>query len=242
MASRFLQKACLVFSFAIGIHSAPCVATALAQDMETGRTNVVLINATYDANFDAPQDEPLLHDDRDAVENDARTAISISRASNLVGTPATVVREQFGEDVVTSSFSDQPIVIIGAAPVLANAPLTNLRLTSSFGARRHPVDGVRRHHAGVDYGAAHGTPIMATGDATVTHAGDAGSYGLMVELDHGSGLETRYAHMSGVAVSVGERVTSGQVIGYVGSTGRSSGSHLHYETRVDGTAVDPLDR
>lgn len=171
-----------------------------------------------------------------------RVNLSVNYASDLIGTPTAIVREQLGDEVATASYSSNPVIMIGGGPIISNSPLANLRITSRFGSRRHPIDGVRRQHAGVDYGAAHGTPIMATGDATVTHAGSAGGYGLMVNLDHGAGLETRYAHMSRIAVSVGDRVTNGQVIGYVGSTGRSTGSHLHYETRVNGRAVDPLNR
>ncbi|WP_120077082.1 peptidoglycan DD-metalloendopeptidase family protein [Aurantiacibacter odishensis] len=183
-----------------------------------------------------------LSSDAVVLHEGATVSFTVSRGGDLIGAPTKAVREQFGDEVSAASFSDKPIVIIGAAPVIAGAPLANLRVTSRYGARRHPIDGVTRQHAGIDYGAAYGTPIMATGDGTVTLAGRAGGYGLLVKLDHGSGLETRYAHMSRIAVSVGDRVTNGQVIGYVGATGRTTGSHLHYETRVNGRAVDPLSR
>lgn len=106
--------------------------------------------------------------------------------------------------------------------------------------RRHPVLGRRRNHKGVDLAAPTGTPIFATADGIVGRANWFSSYGLYISIDHGASIETRYAHMSKLAVAAGERVRQGQVIGYVGSTGRSTGPHLHYEVRVDGVAVNPV--
>lgn len=114
------------------------------------------------------------------------------------------------------------------------------RITSNFGARRHPVLGYTRMHAGVDFGAPHGAPIYAVGDAKVIYSGWHGGHGNYVKLDHGGGFATAYAHMSRVAVPSGARVHAGQVIGYVGSTGLSTGPHLHYELYRNGGAVNPL--
>jgi murein DD-endopeptidase MepM/ murein hydrolase activator NlpD len=114
------------------------------------------------------------------------------------------------------------------------------RITSNFGARRHPILGYTRMHGGVDFGAPSGAPIYAVGDATVAHAGWHGGHGNMVKLDHGNGFGTGYAHMSRIAVSPGTRVRAGQVIGYVGSTGLSTGPHLHYELYKGGAKVNPL--
>ena len=114
------------------------------------------------------------------------------------------------------------------------------RITSNFGARRHPVLGYTRMHAGVDFGAPHGAPIYAVGDAKVIYSGWHGGHGNYVKLDHGGGFATAYAHMSRVAVPDGARVHAGQVIGYVGSTGLSTGPHLHYELYRNGGAVNPL--
>lgn len=113
-------------------------------------------------------------------------------------------------------------------------------ITSTFGARRHPILGYTRMHAGVDFGAAWGSPIYAVGDATVVFAGWHGGHGNFVKLDHGSGFGTGYGHMSRIAVSPGEHVRAGQVIGYVGSTGLSTGPHLHYELYRGGVPVNPL--
>lgn len=112
-------------------------------------------------------------------------------------------------------------------------------VTSGFGTRRHPVTGVTRLHAGLDLAAPAGTPVSAAADGVVVSAGAAGGYGQMVKLRHAGGIETRYAHLSSTAVGAGEQVTAGRVIGAVGSTGLSTGPHLHLEVRVRGAAVDP---
>lgn len=114
------------------------------------------------------------------------------------------------------------------------------RITSGFGARRHPILGYTRMHGGVDFGAPSGSPIYAVGDATVSYAGWHGGHGNYVRLEHGGGFGTGYAHMSRIAVASGTRVRAGQVIGYVGSTGLSTGPHLHYELYKGGAKVNPL--
>ena len=114
------------------------------------------------------------------------------------------------------------------------------RITSSFGMRFHPVLGYSRLHAGVDFGAAYGSPIYAVSDGRVSFAGWHGGHGNYVRLEHGGGLSTGYGHMSRIATSPGQAVRQGQVIGYVGSTGLSTGPHLHYETYMAGRPVDPL--
>ncbi len=116
----------------------------------------------------------------------------------------------------------------------------NGRITSHYGMRRHPILGYARMHGGVDYGAPHGAPIFAVSDAMVTFAGRHGGNGNFVKLDHGGGMATSYSHMSRIAVSPGTRVRTGQVIGYVGSTGLSTGPHLHYEVYQNGRRVNPL--
>lgn len=113
-------------------------------------------------------------------------------------------------------------------------------VTSLFGARVHPVFGNVRMHNGIDFGASYGTPIKAAGDGTVVEAGVMSGYGNVVIIDHGNGLATLYAHMSGFGVSSGQRVTRGQTVGYVGATGYVTGPNLHFEVRLSGTPVDPL--
>ncbi|QKG70789.1 M23 family metallopeptidase [Erythrobacter mangrovi] len=124
--------------------------------------------------------------------------------------------------------------------VPSRLPLDNTTLTSDFGMRTHPVLGGRRNHKGVDLSAPMGTPIYATADGYVSKAEWFSSYGNFVSLEHGAELQTRYAHMSRIAVAPGTRVQKGDIIGYVGSTGRSTGPHLHYEVRIGGEAVNPI--
>jgi hypothetical protein len=111
--------------------------------------------------------------------------------------------------------------------------------TSGYGMRFHPVLGYSRMHQGVDYGAVYGTPIHAATDGIVSFAGWHGGHGNMVKLNHAGGLGTGYAHMSRIAVSPGTRVSQGQIIGYVGSTGLSTGPHLHFEVYRNGNVVNP---
>lgn len=113
------------------------------------------------------------------------------------------------------------------------------RLTSGYGLRRHPILGYTRMHAGIDFGAAYGSPIYAVAEGMVAIAGRHGGHGNYVRLEHGGGLGTGYAHMSRIAVSPGTRVHAGQVIGYVGSTGLSTGPHLHFEAYRGGRTVNP---
>ena len=114
-----------------------------------------------------------------------------------------------------------------------------IELSSGFGVRNDPFLGRPAMHTGLDFRASTGDPVRATADGRVTSAGWAGGYGRMVEIDHGNGLATRYGHMSQIDVKVGDIVKTGEVVGEVGSTGRSTGPHLHYETRSNGEAVDP---
>lgn len=124
--------------------------------------------------------------------------------------------------------------------VPSGMPLYDARLTSQYGMRTHPVLGGRREHHGIDLAAPTGTPVYATADGTVSMAQYYGSYGNYVQIEHGGEMQTRYAHLSSLAVPDGARVAKGDLIGYVGSTGRSTGPHLHYEVRIAGKAVDPL--
>ncbi|WP_448500936.1 M23 family metallopeptidase [Sphingomonas sp.] len=119
-------------------------------------------------------------------------------------------------------------------------PVDELKLTSTFGVRSDPFRGTAAMHAGIDIPGKVGTPIYATADGVVSRSERAGAYGNLVEINHGKGIETRYAHLSKLLVSPNTRVKRGQLIGLMGSTGRSTGSHLHYEVRIDGRPVDPL--
>jgi murein DD-endopeptidase MepM/ murein hydrolase activator NlpD len=117
--------------------------------------------------------------------------------------------------------------------------LGEVETTSGFGIRADPFVGRPAMHTGLDFRASTGTPVRATANGKVVTAGWSGGYGRMVEIDHGNGLTTRYGHLSEIEIENGDMVRIGQVIGAVGSTGRSTGPHLHYETRIDGDPVDP---
>jgi murein DD-endopeptidase MepM/ murein hydrolase activator NlpD len=114
-----------------------------------------------------------------------------------------------------------------------------IELASGFGVRLDPFSGSPAMHTGIDIHGEVGEPVRATADGTVSAAGWSGDYGRSIDVDHGNGLSTRYAHLSSIDVRVGQSVKTGQIIGRLGTSGRSTGPHLHYETRVRGEAVDP---
>jgi murein DD-endopeptidase MepM/ murein hydrolase activator NlpD len=129
----------------------------------------------------------------------------------------------------------------GAIAVPSDKPVKTAEFTSGYGTRTDPFRGGAARHQGIDLAAPVGTPIYATADGTVSDAGyNSGGYGNLIKVNHGRGIETRYGHLSRILVSPGQRITRGQLIGHMGSTGRSTGSHLHYEVRIDGRAVNPI--
>ena len=123
---------------------------------------------------------------------------------------------------------------------LMKTPINGARLSSSFGLRKHPILGYNLVHQGTDFAAKTGTPVMASGNGVVEFAGTNGAYGKYIRIRHNSTYKTAYAHLNGYAKGVrkGQRVSQGQIIGYVGSTGRSTGPHLHYEVLVNGKRVN----
>ncbi|MFA6220543.1 MAG: M23 family metallopeptidase [Erythrobacter sp.] len=171
----------------------------------------------FDTEFDTESDGA-------AMEGYDRPVIRFGRAVDLAG--ADILPPVAGAAQLT-----------GGRP--AGWPLACARVTSGYGMRYHPILGETRFHAGVDLAAPAGTPVVATSGGRVALAGWSGNYGILVALNHAGSLETRYAHLSAVAVRPGQAVQAGQVIGYVGTTGRSTGPHLHYETRVAGHPTNP---
>ncbi|SOB86899.1 Murein DD-endopeptidase MepM and murein hydrolase activator NlpD, contain LysM domain [Sphingomonas guangdongensis] len=127
-----------------------------------------------------------------------------------------------------------------AIAIPSTQPVDALQFTSNFGVRSDPFRGTAAMHSGVDIPGPIGTPIYATADGIVARAERAGGYGNLIEVNHGRGIETRYGHLSKILVEPNTRVRRGQLIGLMGSTGRSTGSHLHYEVRVEGHAVNPV--
>jgi murein DD-endopeptidase MepM/ murein hydrolase activator NlpD len=129
---------------------------------------------------------------------------------------------------------------IGAMAVPSTRPLNTATFTSGYGVRSDPFRGQAAMHAGIDLAAPTGTAVYATADGLVGRAQWEGGYGNMVEVDHGKGLATRFGHLSRILVHPGQVVHRGDLIALVGSTGRSTGPHLHYEVRIDGHAVNPV--
>jgi len=129
----------------------------------------------------------------------------------------------------------------GAIAIPSEKPVRTAEFTSAFGVRSDPFRRGAAMHAGIDLAGPVGTPIYATADGTVVRSGwNSGGYGNLVEVDHGRGIVTRYGHLSKMLVNPGDRVTRGQMIGRMGSTGRSTSSHLHYEVRIDDRPVNPI--
>ena len=178
-----------------------------------------------------------------ALANETATTAQITAVA--AATPAATGDAEFAQLFQSWKSLDTA----GAAPtgtiapdhvsVPSGMPLARATMTSHYGLRTHPVLGGTRKHEGIDLAAPSGTPVYAPADGFVQRASWFSSYGNFIELEHGGDLETRYGHLSGYAVAAGDHVTKGQLIGYVGTTGRSTGPHLHYEVRVAGQAVDP---
>lgn len=182
----------------------------------------------------------------------ARSTTVDARTDNLTATSASAPAETAPARVIFGRALDldgqrpvqafpKPSEMTSASPGVARGG-SSARITSGFGMRQHPILGGRRAHLGIDMAAPTGSPVLSPDAATVQAAGWQGGYGLIVTLLHGNGMVTRYAHLSRISVAPGQRIGKGAVIGLVGSTGRSTGAHLHYETWVNGQPVNPLGR
>jgi murein DD-endopeptidase MepM/ murein hydrolase activator NlpD len=159
---------------------------------------------------------------------------------NLSDRTKTYYRFTTPDDGVTAYYDETGQ---SANKFLMRTPVSGARMTSSYGLRKHPLLGYTRMHSGVDFGLPEGSPIKAAGSGTVTQAGRAGGYGITVRIKHQKGYETLYAHMSRIASGLkpGTQVNQGQIIGYVGATGMATGPHLHYEIRVKGKPINPME-
>lgn len=157
---------------------------------------------------------------------------SMDNSSQLAIAPARAV--------AATSGAAAPIFAPRSVSVPSRMPVDSPAFTSSFGMRTHPILGGRRAHKGVDLAMPAGSPIYATADGVISRADWFSGYGLYVAIEHGGELQTRYGHMSRLNVEAGQQVKKGDIIGYVGTTGRSTGPHLHYEVRIAGEAVNPV--
>lgn len=209
-------------------------ATACAAVLVSAATPAFANSANSAAAAAVDVGEPLQDAQGETVDDgDARfkalfaSWTAIERTTPSVGT---------GQDVTAYS---SPVPVRGIS-VPSRTPVEGARMTSGFGLRAHPVLGGLRRHEGIDLAAPTGTPVYATADGVVGHADWYSSYGLFISINHGASMETRYGHLSRLAVTAGDNVKKGELIGYVGSTGRSTGPHLHYEVRIEGIAVNPI--
>ncbi len=195
---------------------------------------------------DAPVDldtPDTIIDNNDAVA--AVQAADATAAALVAATPALAQRINggaAGDTQFRSLFTawrqmDGPATRALAIP--SRRPVDEMRLTSTFGNRSDPFTGRRARHNGIDIPGPVGTPIYATADGTIGRAQRLGGYGNYVEVEHGNAMQTRYGHLSQILVQPGQTVRRGDMIGLMGSTGRSTGSHLHYEVRIAGAPVNP---
>ena len=162
------------------------------------------------------------------------TGLATTAPSPLAAPTAGVVPPGRAAEAVAPTTTSGGTLGIGALARPLDVPVN-----SDYGPRTHPIHGDVRQHHGVDMAAPTGTPIRSFADGTVTFAGPRGGYGNVVIVQHADGYETRYAHQSAIDVAVGQRIRAGEVVGRVGSTGQSTGPHLHFELRHHGESMDP---
>lgn len=161
-----------------------------------------------------------------------------SKNLDIINKKLVVQSKSLDEVLVAAKDKEEMFRHIPAIQPVANKQLN--QMASGYGMRLHPILKIGKMHWGMDFAAATGTPIYATGDARVKQAGNMGGYGNVVVLDHGYGYTTVYGHMSKIKARAGQNVQRGDIIGYVGNTGLSTGPHLHYEVHKDGEKLDPI--
>lgn len=203
------------------------------------RTSSKLVGASLAATMVMTGSPAFANSSSNAAAADVTEPLREAQAETLA-TGDKKFRELFASWVALDKAGPDAPVERTTVAIPSLVPVAGARMSSAYGMRRHPVRGGWRMHKGVDLAAPTGTPVYASADGMVGRADWFSSYGLFIRIDHGADMETRYAHLSKLAVAAGERVRKGDLIGYVGSTGRSTGPHLHYEVRVGGVAVDPI--
>lgn len=165
-------------------------------------------------------------------------AVDLAKNIDVLNKQLVIQSKSLDEVVVSAKEKEKMLAHLPAIQPVANKDLK--RLSSGFGLRIHPILKIGKLHKGIDFAAQVGTPIYATADGKVKEAGRHGGYGNVVIINHGYGYETLYGHMSRVKTATGKQVKRGDIIGYVGSTGLSTGPHLHYEVHKDGEPIDPV--
>jgi murein DD-endopeptidase MepM/ murein hydrolase activator NlpD len=219
--------------------------TKLNEQIDAQRDEVAQHNEEADAARQADADEKAQLDALAAQQAQARDAADSALQVENAALGAAIAKHDEAEAELEAESQRIAALAQSAGDGPAMGDGTFIRpvpgpITSGFGSRTDPVTGATAYHAGLDIGAPCGTPIKAAGTGNVISAGfNSGGYGNMTLINHGNGLSTLYGHQSSIIVSAGQSVTQGQVIGYVGSTGKSTGCHLHFEVRVGGNPVDP---
>jgi murein DD-endopeptidase MepM/ murein hydrolase activator NlpD len=216
--------------------------TALQQEMANPLITELIHIFSYDVDFQSrvsPGDGLEVFHSLPEADEDATEEEILYAAITLEGATKRYYRFRSPDDGVVDYFDEEGR---SAKKFLIRKPMNSGQLRSNFGYRKHPILGYRRLHAGVDWSAPRGTPILAAGNGTVEKAGWSSGYGNFTLIRHTNGYETAYAHQSSIAKGIrpGAKVRQGQLIGYVGSTGLSTGPHLHYEVRINNKPVDPL--
>ncbi len=227
-------RVCAAAGLALASLTLVPVAASAANDVN-GTSNEVPVD------LDSPDTEV-----ESAEAQAAITAADAAAAHLVMSTPILAQRlaaRPAGDTQFRNLWSDMQQLEGATAQVIAipsRRPVDAMRLTSSFGTRSDPFNGRRARHNGIDIPGPVGTPIYATADGIVGRAQRLGGYGNYVEIDHGLSIQTRYGHLSAIAVVSGQRIRRGDILGYMGSTGRSTGSHLHYEVRIAGAPQNPV--
>lgn len=194
-----------------------------------------------------------------SIANEVSVIYGLKPNQKLLAEPGKPLKPEQVADAINSLYALRTSAISGATTAGLSAGMTQRAslsdwiaattaptlwpvtgpITGPFGSRQDPFNGEGAFHAGIDISCQYGQPILAPADGTVTYADFYNGYGRLIEVDHGNGIQTRYGHLSGFAVTDGQTVRKGQVIGYVGMSGRSTGAHLHYEVRIHDTPVNP---
>ena len=194
-----------------------------------------------------------------SIANEVSVIYGLKPNQKLLAEPGKPLKPEQVADAINSLYALRTSAISGATTAGLSAGMTQRAslsdwiaattaptlwpvtgpITGPFGSRQDPFNGEGAFHAGIDISCQYGQPILAPGDGTVTYADFYNGYGRLIEIDHANGIQTRYGHLSGFAVTDGQTVRKGQVIGYVGMSGRSTGAHLHYEVRIHDTPVNP---